>query len=111
MRSKLKVLNHLYFFLQDVSDRVEKDHPTSPALMSLESDCYKVVGTDWRLKIDQHVAEDLRRYRTYNGEHVRDLLRALRNKVRLISKLKIKFTDVHYIHFMTYGLYKRLLIR
>lgn len=71
-----RVLN----FFQDVSDRVEKDEPDSPALMSLETGGSKVVQSDWRLCIDLEVANDLRKYRSYRGESVRDLLRALRNK-------------------------------
>lgn len=67
-------------FFQDVSDRVEKDDPGSPALRALESGAIKVVQEDWRLHIDVEVATDLRKYRSYRGESVRDLLRALRNK-------------------------------
>lgn len=36
---------------------------------------------DWRDMIEQEIAEDLRKYRTYRHDSVRDLLRALRNKV------------------------------
>ncbi|XP_015520215.1 serine/threonine-protein kinase/endoribonuclease IRE1 [Neodiprion pinetum] len=67
-------------FFQDVSDRVEKDDPDSPALLALESGASAVVQEDWRLHIDVEVATDLRKYRSYRGESVRDLLRALRNK-------------------------------
>ncbi|XP_012271622.1 serine/threonine-protein kinase/endoribonuclease IRE1 isoform X2 [Orussus abietinus] len=67
-------------FFQEVSDRVEKDEPDSAALIALESGGRKVVQGDWRLHIDVEVAADLRRYRSYRGESVRDLLRALRNK-------------------------------
>ncbi|XP_012256735.2 serine/threonine-protein kinase/endoribonuclease IRE1 [Athalia rosae] len=67
-------------FFQDVSDRVEKDDPDSPALRALESGASRVVQEDWRLHIDVEVATDLRKYRSYRGESVRDLLRALRNK-------------------------------
>ncbi|XP_053987934.1 serine/threonine-protein kinase/endoribonuclease IRE1 [Hylaeus volcanicus] len=67
-------------FFQDVSDRVEKDQNDSPALIALETDNDRVVRGDWRLLIDVEVATDLRKYRSYRGESVRDLLRALRNK-------------------------------
>ncbi|XP_015588609.1 serine/threonine-protein kinase/endoribonuclease IRE1 [Cephus cinctus] len=67
-------------FFQDISDRVEKDDPSSPALLSLEKRSRRVVQNDWRSHIDHEVATDLRRYRSYRGESVRDLLRALRNK-------------------------------
>lgn len=66
---------------QDISDRVEKDQFDSPALIVLETCGKRVTGNDWRLYIDVEVATDLRKYRSYRGESVRDLLRALRNKV------------------------------
>ncbi|XP_076175051.1 serine/threonine-protein kinase/endoribonuclease Ire1 isoform X2 [Ptiloglossa arizonensis] len=67
-------------FFQDVSDRVEKEQIDSPALIALETDNNRVVRGDWRLLIDVEVATDLRKYRSYRGDSVRDLLRALRNK-------------------------------
>ncbi|KAG7210888.1 hypothetical protein KM043_012369 [Ampulex compressa] len=67
-------------FFQDVSDRVEKERPDSLAMITLEYDNDHVVRTDWRSHIDFEVAADLRKYRSYRGESVRDLLRALRNK-------------------------------
>ncbi|XP_015185635.1 PREDICTED: serine/threonine-protein kinase/endoribonuclease IRE1 isoform X2 [Polistes dominula] len=67
-------------FFQDVSDRVEKEQFDSPALLALEHGNQRVVKGDWRMHIDNEVAADLRKYRTYDGGNVRDLLRALRNK-------------------------------
>lgn len=78
--SPFKLIN-LSLLQQDVSDRVEKDDPVSPALRALESGAPRVVQDDWRLHIDVEVATDLRKYRSYRGDSVRDLLRALRNKV------------------------------
>lgn len=49
--------------------------------MALEAGGPRVVQNDWRSCIDLEVANDLRKYRSYRGESVRDLLRALRNKV------------------------------
>lgn len=68
-------------FFQDVSDRVEKDDHESEVLQALEEGAYNVVKDDWRNMIDSEVAQDLRKYRNYRGTSVRDLLRALRNKV------------------------------
>ena len=68
-------------FFQDVSDRVEKEGPESPELRALEKSNWKIVQKDWRQHIDPEVASDLRKYRSYRGDNVRDLLRALRNKV------------------------------
>jgi hypothetical protein len=74
---------------QDVSDRVEKDDQESPVLQALEEGAYNVVRDDWRNMIDSEVAQDLRKYRNYRGTSVRDLLRALRNKVGVMH-----FVDV-----------------
>ncbi|KAL7301231.1 hypothetical protein TKK_0006195 [Trichogramma kaykai] len=91
-------------FFQDVSDRVEKDVSESPALQALERGYRRVVQGDWRVHIDPEVASDLRKYRSYQGESVRDLLRALRNKKhhyreltleaqQSLGEIPTKFTD------------------
>lgn len=70
---------------------MERDQSNSPALIALETCGERVTGNDWRLHIDHEVATDLRKYRSYRGESVRDLLRALRNKVS--EKHKTALTD------------------
>jgi len=68
-------------FLQDVSDRVEKEDVTGVVLETLETGAECVCGEgDWRSVVDDEVTADLRKYRSYRGDSVRDLLRALRNK-------------------------------
>ncbi|EZA61735.1 hypothetical protein DMN91_004412 [Ooceraea biroi] len=71
-----KIMN----FFQDVSDRVETDQYDSPAVIALETSGECVVQDDWKSCIDEEVATDMGKYRSYHGESVRDLLRALRNK-------------------------------
>jgi serine/threonine-protein kinase/endoribonuclease IRE1 len=51
-------------------------------LLELESGANKVIGGDWYKRIDRIVANDLGKFRKYDGKRVRDLLRALRNKVK-----------------------------
>lgn len=68
-------------FLQDVSDRVEKLQFNVEPLKSLEKNGSIVVLEDWNLHLDPIITEDLRKFRGYMGASVRDLLRALRNKV------------------------------
>lgn len=85
----VSVINHPVFwnnqrilmFLQDVSDRVEKLQFDVEPLKSLERNGKIVVLNDWNLLLDPLLSEDLRKFRGYRGESVRDLLRALRNKV------------------------------
>uniref|UniRef100_A0A1A8C5C6 Serine/threonine-protein kinase/endoribonuclease IRE1 n=1 Tax=Nothobranchius kadleci TaxID=1051664 RepID=A0A1A8C5C6_NOTKA len=82
------VLKHPFFwspekqllFFQDVSDRIEKEPADSPVVVRLETAGRTVVRTNWRMHISGPLQTDLRRFRTYKGNSVRDLLRAMRNK-------------------------------
>lgn len=82
------VLKHPFFwgqerqlaFFQDVSDRIEKEEENSPVVQNLEKNGLFVVKFDWRRNITQELQNDLRKFRTYKGHSVRDLLRAMRNK-------------------------------
>ncbi|KAK5899231.1 hypothetical protein CesoFtcFv8_008730 [Champsocephalus esox] len=82
------VLKHPFFwspekqllFFQDVSDRIEKEPADSPIVVRLETAGRAVVRTNWRMHISVPLQTDLRRFRTYKGNSVRDLLRAMRNK-------------------------------
>ncbi|XP_031563309.1 serine/threonine-protein kinase/endoribonuclease IRE2-like isoform X1 [Actinia tenebrosa] len=67
-------------FFQDVSDRIEKEPDDSPLLNALQKDSIPVVRGDWKVHIGSELQEDLRKFRTYKGAHLRDLLRAMRNK-------------------------------
>ncbi|VEN36326.1 unnamed protein product [Callosobruchus maculatus] len=67
-------------FFQEVSDRVEKAEPDNYVLRELESNGEQIVKFDWRIHIHEEVSSDLKKYRSYQGHSVRDLLRALRNK-------------------------------
>ena len=86
-------LMHPYFwdpgrrlgFLQDASDRFEimcRD-PRDPHLVLLENNAIDVVGADWSARLDKIFVENLGKFRKYDGRSVQDLLRALRNKVRV----------------------------
>ncbi|NXH21912.1 ERN1 endoribonuclease, partial [Bucco capensis] len=67
-------------FFQDVSDRIEKEPSEGPIVSALEAGGRSVVRTNWRMHISLPLQTDLRRFRTYKGGSVRDLLRAMRNK-------------------------------
>ncbi|NWU67890.1 ERN1 endoribonuclease, partial [Pterocles burchelli] len=67
-------------FFQDVSDRVEKEPAEGPIISALEAGGRAVVRTNWRMHISLPLQTDLRKFRTYKGGSVRDLLRAMRNK-------------------------------
>uniref|UniRef100_A0A3P9HH25 Serine/threonine-protein kinase/endoribonuclease IRE1 n=1 Tax=Oryzias latipes TaxID=8090 RepID=A0A3P9HH25_ORYLA len=82
------VLKHPFFwslekelqFFQDVSDRIEKEPPDGPIVRQLERGGRAVVQGDWREHITVPLQTDLRKFRSYKGGSVRDLLRAMRNK-------------------------------
>ncbi|XP_049635003.1 serine/threonine-protein kinase/endoribonuclease IRE1 [Suncus etruscus] len=82
------VLKHPFFwslekqlqFFQDVSDRIEKESLDGAIVKQLERGGRAVVRLDWRENITVPLQTDLRKFRTYKGGSVRDLLRAMRNK-------------------------------
>uniref|UniRef100_A0ABM5F017 non-specific serine/threonine protein kinase n=1 Tax=Pogona vitticeps TaxID=103695 RepID=A0ABM5F017_9SAUR len=86
--SATRVLLHPFFwshekqlqFFLDVSDRIEKEPADGPLVHGLEAGGCAVVRGDWRGCVSLPLQTDLRRFRTYKGSSVRDLLRALRNK-------------------------------
>ncbi|KJH44649.1 kinase domain protein [Dictyocaulus viviparus] len=89
LRPSLKrVLAHPFFwnagrrlqFFGDVSDRVEKEENSSIIVRRLEGNARNVVGANWRSNICDCLAADLRKFRSYKGNSVKDLLRAMRNK-------------------------------
>lgn len=67
-------------FFQDVSDWLEKEPEQGPLVTALEAENYKVVRENWYKHISAPLQEDLKRFRSYKGTSVRDLLRAMRNK-------------------------------
>ncbi|XP_065820815.1 uncharacterized protein [Labrus bergylta] len=66
--------------LQDVSDRIEKEPLDGPIVRQLERGGRAVVKSDWREHITVPLQTDLRKFRSYKGGSVRDLMRAMRNK-------------------------------
>ena len=69
-------------FLQEVSERLERMCKDEDAvLIRLERDAKRVFQHDWRQDLYPRFVEDLRKTRKYDGDSVRDLMRALRNKV------------------------------
>lgn len=82
------VIKHPYFwngkqtlqFLQDVSDRIECENVDSKIIEVLENGGIDVCQGDWRRHLSIELQEDLKKFRSYKGSSVRELLRAIRNK-------------------------------
>lgn len=91
------ILKHPFFwslekelqFFQDVSDRIEKEPLDGPIVRQLERGGRAVVKGDWREHITVPLQTDLRKFRSYKGGSVRDLLRAMRNKKHHYRELPI----------------------
>ncbi|ONM56923.1 Serine/threonine-protein kinase/endoribonuclease IRE1a [Zea mays] len=66
-------------FLRDTSDRIEKTSETD-LINALESIGPVAFGGKWGEKLDAALVTDMGRYRKYNFESTRDLLRYIRNK-------------------------------
>lgn len=61
----------------------------SLVMIELEKGGEGVIGNEgWHDQIDQEITSELRKYRTYRTNSIRDLLRAFRNKVSHINRLK-----------------------
>ena len=74
--SKSKTLQ----FLQDVSDRIEKLEADDPIIIDLERNANVTIKNNWKSHICAELINDLKKFRTYNGLLLRDLLRIIRNK-------------------------------
>ncbi|KFV72504.1 Serine/threonine-protein kinase/endoribonuclease IRE1, partial [Struthio camelus australis] len=91
------VLMHPFFwsqekqlqFFQDVSDRIEKEPAEGPIVSALEAGGRSIVRVNWRMHISLPLQTDLRKFRTYKGGSVRDLLRAMRNKKHHYHELPV----------------------
>ncbi|KAJ8284060.1 hypothetical protein COCON_G00029100 [Conger conger] len=117
------VLKHPFFwspekqlqFFQDVSDRIEKEPADSPIVVRLETAGRAVVRTNWRMHISVPLQTDLRKFRTYKGNSVRDLLRAMRNKKHHYHELPAEVQETlgevpeGFVHYFT-SRFPRLLL-
>ncbi|KAG5868801.1 hypothetical protein JTB14_032700 [Gonioctena quinquepunctata] len=86
--------DNILSFFQEVSDRVENAETDENVLMELEDEAFQIVKSDWKLYIHEEVATDLKKYRYYQGDSVRDLLRALRNKKHHFRELSLEAQNI-----------------
>lgn len=91
------VMHHPYFwsadmrlkFMEGCSDHFESEERGKESdymrhlLSKLEHNAMEILGKDWCKVVDRVLVDNLGKYRRYDGTSVRDLLRALRNKVKL----------------------------
>ena len=67
-------------FIQDVSDRIERELITSEISMALEKGRWDVIRGDWQRLLPQEIQYELTNHRSYRSSSVSSLLRAIRNK-------------------------------
>lgn len=86
-------------FLRDTSDRVElEDRETESDLYKeLEGVASTALGAKWDEKMEPAFISNIRRYRRYKYDSVRDLLRVMRNKLSHYRELP-KEIQVLYLH-------------
>lgn len=102
-------------FLQDVSDRIEKEAVDSSVVLNLERGGIDVCRGDWRRHISIELQSDLKKFRSYRGSSVRDLLRAMRNKRHHYRELPVEVQEAlgaipnQFVHYFT-SRFPRLLI-
>nr|XP_043605902.1 serine/threonine-protein kinase/endoribonuclease IRE1a [Erigeron canadensis] len=100
----LEVLHHPLFwnsemrmsFLRDTSDRVELEdrEVDSIILGALESKAPLALGGKWDEKMEPAFLNNIGRYRRYNYNGVRDLLRVIRNKLNHYRELPKEIKDL-----------------
>jgi len=94
-------------FFSDVSDRLEKLDFEEPLVQALEQGGREVIKIDWRRVITQPLQEDLKKFRSYRGHSVRDLLRAMRNKKNHFRELPPEVKETlgsipeEFVHYFT----------
>lgn len=64
---------------------MEFEKPTAPIVVAFENSCseQRVIpgkSADWMEPLSEYLLQDLNRFRKYNGQKLRDLLRIVRNK-------------------------------
>lgn len=76
-------------FLQDASDRFEalRCNQQDPVLTKLESNAINIVGRDWSERLDKILLTHVGKRRKYKKESVQELLRVVRNQVRVQAQL------------------------
>lgn len=67
-------------FLQDVSDRIDKEEKDSEIIRRVERNRQKIFAFGWMDCLSKELQDDLGLFRKYKGQSVRHLLRAIRNK-------------------------------
>jgi hypothetical protein len=59
-------------------------------LVELESKAVDIAGNDWSVKLDAEYFEHAKQYRKYDTNSVQELLRLIRNQVRVQPQLMRK---------------------
>ncbi|KAJ6239817.1 ire1-related [Anaeramoeba flamelloides] len=85
-------------FLLNASDVLEFEHNSSPLIKAFEKNGHRIFGENWMDYFDELFLSQLKSYRNYNGNSLRDLLRIIRNKKNhykeMSKKLKLEIGSI-----------------
>lgn len=85
-------------FLQDVSDRVDKEENGSEIVRKMERSRQKIFAFGWKDCLSEDLKAELSTHRSYNERSVRHLLRVIRNKRHhygdLSTNLKLSLGEI-----------------
>ncbi|KAJ5070909.1 ire1-related [Anaeramoeba ignava] len=77
-------------FLIDASDILEFENQSSLLVQKFEKHRSRIIGQNWMEFCDTALLDNLKNYRQYKGEFLRDLLRVIRNKKNHFKDLPIQ---------------------
>jgi serine/threonine-protein kinase/endoribonuclease IRE1 len=81
-------------FLQDVSDRCEKEDRSSEVKRAIDTGKWDVVQHDWKRELPLEIQNELDGHRKYNSSSVDHLCRAIRNKRHHYRELSKEVKDI-----------------
>lgn len=81
-------------FIQDVSDRIEREAINSEVSISLERGKWDVIRGDWQRYLPQEIQLELNNHRSYRSTSVSSLLRAIRNKRHHYRELSVEVQEM-----------------
>eukprot|EP00798_Chlamydomonas_sp_ICE-L_P020835 gene20835-27667_t len=93
-------------FLVDISDRLEcEEEPDEKLLAELESSAMLATGGNWGARLDPELVANLGKYRKYDFNSLRDLLRVVRNKKNHFREMPLSLQSMIGPHNHDYLLY------
>jgi len=81
-------------FIQDISDRIEKEGERSDVVILIETGKWDVIRGDWKRYLPVDIQTELNRHRTYSSNSLTALIRAIRNKRHHYRELPTEVQEI-----------------